>query len=254
MEMEGFRGIPTPGDSLRTPQYFTKAMLLPAQAAALNPGEGSRLKDQSSNSNSIDESGAPAQRSPVLPLEPEFRSLLSSKSRRGSLARDSVTMKLDYKSIFKELNRLKIDYLIVGGLAVNFHGVPRLTYDIDLMISFEAKNVLKLVKKLQQWGFNPKVPIDPRDLSDEGKRVLWVREKNMRAVHFYNDHSPIGEIDILIDFPIPYSILKDRAVLFDLEGEKIPTVSIHDLIELKRRAGRKQDLSDVEHLKIILEK
>lgn len=163
-------------------------------------------------------------------------------------------MDLDYKAIFKELNRLGVEYLVVGGLAVNFHGVPRLTYDIDLMISFEKKNALRLVKKLQEWNFKPKAPIDPRDLADKGKRAFWVREKNMRALHFYNDRSPIGEIDILIDVSLPYSTLKKRAVLFDLEGEKIPTVSIPDLIELKLKAGRKQDLSDVEHLRIILEK
>lgn len=163
-------------------------------------------------------------------------------------------MKLDYGTIFRELNRLKIDYLVAGGLAVNFHGVPRLTYDIDLMISPKTKNVLRLVSTLKEWGFKPKAPIDPREIVDEGKRAVWVREKNMRAVPFYHDRSPIGEIDLLIDFPIPYGELKKRAVLFDLEGEKIPTVSIRDLIELKLKAGRKQDLSDVEHLRILLEK
>jgi hypothetical protein len=40
----------------------------------------------------------------------------------------------------------------------------------------------------------------------------------------------------------------------ELNKQKIPVVSIHDLIKLKRKAGRKQDLSDVEHLKKILEK
>lgn len=163
-------------------------------------------------------------------------------------------MKLDYKAIFSGLNRLRVDYLVVGGLAVNFHGVPRLTYDIDLMISFETKNALRLVKKLEEWNFKPKAPINPMDLADKRKRALWVREKNMRAVHFYNDRLPIGEIDILIDAPLPYRSLKKKAVVFDLEGEKIPTVSIPDLIELKLKAGRKQDLSDVEHLRILLEK
>ncbi len=40
----------------------------------------------------------------------------------------------------------------------------------------------------------------------------------------------------------------------ELRDERIPTISIHDLIELKLRAGRKQDLADVDHLKMILEK
>ncbi len=163
-------------------------------------------------------------------------------------------MELDFKNIFKELNKQKIDYLVVGGLAVNFYGVPRMTYDIDLMILLEAENVKKLVERLTDWGYRPKVPINPKELADEAKRNSWIQEKGTKAVNFYSDNLSIGEIDIIIDSPIPYNELKSRAVMIELEGEKIPTVSIHDLITLKQRAGRKQDIADVEYLKIILEK
>ena len=163
-------------------------------------------------------------------------------------------MELDFQAIFKEFNGLGIDYLVVGGLAVNFHGIPRMTYDIDLMILLEPENILKLVTKLTQWGYRPKIPIDPRDLADETKRNSWVREKGMKALNFYSETLPIGEIDILIETPIPYEELKNRAVRIELQDEKIPTVSIHDLIELKLRAGRKQDLADVEHLRMVLER
>jgi len=163
-------------------------------------------------------------------------------------------MELGFQTIFKELNKLGIDYLVIGGLAVNFHGVPRMTYDIDLMVLLEPENVIKLVTKLTQWGYKPKIPIDPRDLADETKRNSWVYEKGMKALNFYSETLPIGEIDILIETPIPYEELKSRAIKVELQDEKIPTVSIHDLIELKLRAGRKQDLADVEHLKIVLER
>ena len=163
-------------------------------------------------------------------------------------------MELDFQTIFKELNGLGIDYLVVGGLAVNFHGVPRMTYDIDLMILLEPDNILKLVTKLAQWGYKPKMPIDPRDLADEMKRNSWILEKGMKALNFYSETLPIGEIDILIDSPIPYEELKSRTIKVELQDEKIPTPSIHDLIELKVRAGRRQDLADVEHLRMVLEK
>jgi predicted nucleotidyltransferase len=163
-------------------------------------------------------------------------------------------MDLDFQTIFKELNGSDIDYLVIGGLAVNFHGVPRMTYDIDLMVLLESDNILKLVGKLTQWGYRPKVPIDPKDLADETKRNSWLHEKGMKALNFYSETLPIGEIDIVIDSPIPYKELKSRAIKIELREEKIPTVSIHDLIELKLRAGRKQDLADVEHLRIVLER
>jgi predicted nucleotidyltransferase len=163
-------------------------------------------------------------------------------------------MELDFQTIFRELNGLGIDYLVVGGLAVNFHGVPRMTYDIDLMVLLEPENVLKLVSKLTQWGYKPKIPIDPRDLADETKRNSWVHEKGMKALNFYSETLPIGEIDILIDSPIPYQELRSRAIRVELQDEKIPTVSIHDLIALKLQAARKQDLADVEHLRMVLER
>ncbi|MEW6409187.1 MAG: DUF6036 family nucleotidyltransferase [Nitrospirota bacterium] len=163
-------------------------------------------------------------------------------------------MELDFQSIFKELNKLKVDYLVVGGLAVNFHGVPRMTYDIDLMILLQPENINKLVTKLIDWDYRPKVPINPMELADEAKRNSWIQEKGMTALNFYSETSPIGEIDIVLDSPIPYDELKNRAVVIELQEEKILTVSIHDLIKLKQKSGRKQDIADVEYLKMILER
>lgn len=161
---------------------------------------------------------------------------------------------LDFQTIFAELNNQGIDYVVVGGLAVNLHGIPRMTYDIDLMVLLEEQNILRIVNKLTGWGYRPKVPVDPRDLADDQKRDFWMREKGMKALNFYSESQPIGEIAIVIDASAPYRDLKTRAVYMEIGGERIPVISIHDLIEMKMRAGRKQDLSDVEHLRIILEK
>jgi predicted nucleotidyltransferase len=163
-------------------------------------------------------------------------------------------MDLDYQTIFKEFNKLGIDYLVVGGLAVNFHGVPRMTYDIDLMILLQPENILKIISKLTEWGYRTRIPIDPKDFADEVKRNSWIRDKEMKALNFYSEKLPIGEIDIVFESPIPYDKLKKMAIKIELQGEKIPVISIHDLIELKLHAARKQDLLDVEHLRIILEK
>ena len=163
-------------------------------------------------------------------------------------------MPFDYQTIFRELNKAGIDYLIVGGLAVNLHGIPRMTYDIDVMIRLDSENIIKLVENLRDWGYRPKVPVDPLDLADDIKRDSWIQEKGMKAFNFYSESLPIGEIDLVIESPIPYHELKKRAVIIEIEGEKVPVVSIHDLITLKIKAGRKQDISDVEHLRIILER
>ena len=80
---------------------------------------------------------------------------------------------LDYEGIFRGLNQIQVEYIVVGGLAVNFHGIPRMTYDIDLMISLEPKNILKLVSTLTAWGYRPQAPVDPQELADEAKRRSW---------------------------------------------------------------------------------
>jgi predicted nucleotidyltransferase len=161
---------------------------------------------------------------------------------------------LDYQTLFKKLNQQKIDYLVVGGLAVNFHGIPRMTYDLDLMILLEPQNILDTVAFLSKLGYRPRVPVDPKELAEGEKRNSWIKEKNMKAFTFYSDKHPLGEIDLLIDTPVPYPQLKKRAISIKIQRVPIPVVSIPDLIRLKQKTGRKQDLSDVQLLKKILKK
>jgi hypothetical protein len=159
---------------------------------------------------------------------------------------------LDFEDIFKAFNKIALDYLLVGGMAVNFHGIPRLTYDIDLMIHLEEKNIKKLITKLKQWGYKPKLPVDPNDLMDKEKRNAWIREKLMKAFNFFNETRPIREVHIVLDSLVFYDELKRRSVTMRLHNVDVPIISIHDLMAMKQKTGRKQDMDDVEHLKMIL--
>lgn len=160
---------------------------------------------------------------------------------------------LDFEQIFRELNQEGIDYLVIGGLAVNLHGIPRMTYDIDLMVLLEPEPIRKLVAKLEGWGYRPRAPVNPMDLADEKERQSWITQKNMKAFNFYNTSEPVSEIDLIIDSPIPYSELKRRAVMFSVGDVTVPVVSIPDLIKLKVSSGRRQDIADVEHLRALTE-
>jgi len=48
---------------------------------------------------------------------------------------------LDYLGILKKMNEKGVRYIVVGGIAVNLYGIPRMTYDIDLMLDLEDKNL-----------------------------------------------------------------------------------------------------------------
>jgi hypothetical protein len=52
---------------------------------------------------------------------------------------------LDYLAIFKRLNEKKIKYIVVGGIAVNLYGIPRMTYDLDLLLDLEDENLRRFL-------------------------------------------------------------------------------------------------------------
>ncbi len=160
---------------------------------------------------------------------------------------------LTYYKIFKGLNSEKIEYVVVGGLAVNFHGVPRMTYDIDIYISLKGDNVKNAFNTLSKWGFRLKQPISPDMITDKQKRERLIEEKNLHAITFYHPTNPLAEIDLLIDAPIPFSEISSRAMVVRIDDIEVSVISVPDLITFKIHAGRNQDLADIEHLRRLYE-
>jgi hypothetical protein len=156
---------------------------------------------------------------------------------------------LDYLAIFKKLNEAKIRYIVVGGIAVNLYGIPRMTYDIDLILDLKDKNLEKFLKLLKGWGFKPKVPVDIMDFAIEENRKDWIKNKHMKAFNLVNPKWAISEIDIVIDSPIDYDKAHKRLKHVKLQGASIPVISIDDLIKMKKKAGREQDNSDIKILR-----
>lgn len=155
---------------------------------------------------------------------------------------------LDYLGIFKEFNRRKIKYVVVGGLAVNFHGIPRMTYDIDLLVALDDNNLRKLLFLLSGWGFKPKVPVNIMDFAYADKRNDWIRNKNMKAFNVVNPQWAISEIDIIIDSPVDYLKAADDVTRIKVNGIIIPVISRQKLVVMKKQAGRPQDTRDIEYL------
>lgn len=159
---------------------------------------------------------------------------------------------LDYLGIFKEFNKKRIKYIVVGGLAVNFYGIPRITYDIDLLLYLEDKNLNKFLSLIRQWGFKPKVPVNIMDFAKKKNRQDWIRNKNMKAFNLINPDWAIREIDIIINTPVDYKRAIKNIKYTQLYGVSIPTISVNDLILMKTKSYRKQDKEDIKNLKKIL--
>lgn len=157
-------------------------------------------------------------------------------------------MMLDYLAIFKELNKKKIKYIVVGGMAVNLHGVPRATYDIDLLLYLEDKNLDKFLSLMKLWGFKPRVPVDIMDFASKEKREDWIKHKNMKAFNLVNPDWALSEIDIIIDTPVDYKKALRNMTYSAIADVSIPTISIRDLLEMKKNTGRQQDKADIRYL------
>lgn len=156
---------------------------------------------------------------------------------------------LDYIGIFKNLNEEGVRYIVVGGIAVNLYGIPRMTYDIDLLLDMEDDNLEKFLQLLKGWEFKPKVPVDVMDFAEKDKREDWIKKKNMKAFNLVNPEWAISEIDIVVDSPIDYKKGYQGIKHIMLHGVSIPVISIDDLIKMKQITERQQDKADIRYLK-----
>jgi len=156
-----------------------------------------------------------------------------------------------YIEIFRALQKEEVRYLVVGGLAMNLHGIPRMTADIDLFVDLDPDNVGRFLVAVKALGFVPSVPVQAESLPDPEIRSAWKREKNMLVLGFHHTVRPAAALDVFISEPIPFGAAFERRKRVWVEGEniEIPVVSETDLIAMKEGTGRLQDASDVKILR-----
>ena len=158
-----------------------------------------------------------------------------------------------YEKVFRALQDRGVRYVLIGGAAVNLHGVPRMTGDLDLAVDMGPDNVSALVGALVDAGLEPSAPVDPMGLADEQVRREWRETKHLEALTFQSrgGKSPYAEVDIILNPLLDFGQLyKDRENV-EAGGLILSLISIKQLIEIKRRLGREQDLSDAEALEKI---
>ena len=76
----------------------------------------------------------------------------------------------DFKELLELFNKHNVEYVIVGGYALAFHGAPRYTGDIDLVIKPDQENAQKVLKALKDFGFGV-ADLAINDFSSPGKVV-----------------------------------------------------------------------------------
>jgi len=148
------------------------------------------------------------------------------------------------EDILRSLEKEKVDYAVIGGVAVVLYGYVRFTKDIDLMIDFSEDNLKRFMRVLSVLNFQPGVPIEPMEMVDANKRKEWIREKNAKVLTFYNPESQLLQIDVLLTKNLA-DVKRTRKGIDDFE---ISVVDYDTLLEMKKETARPTDLIDIEKL------
>jgi hypothetical protein len=137
------------------------------------------------------------------------------------------------KGVFKSLQENDVRYLVIGGIAAALHGVPRPTFDVDVLIDPEAGNVRRLLKAFSDAG------LTTAELTD-------VESIQKNEITIFNDYV---RIDVQTFTPgIRFEDAWARHETMTYQGQAFLVVSKQDLIASKRAAGRPVDLQDVAML------
>lgn len=153
------------------------------------------------------------------------------------------------EAIVVALNAARVRYLIVGGLAVAAHGYVRFTADLDLVLDPDSESLGRAVRALTDLGYTPRAPVPFTDFQSAEKRRGWVQDKGLTVFSLFSRQHPATELDLFVEPPFDF----DRAYADSSRMEVAPGVAATfvgraDLIEMKRRAGRPQDLEDIAGL------
>jgi len=159
---------------------------------------------------------------------------------------------LFFEEVFGRLNKAKVDYVVVGGVALVLHGVVRLTADLDLMIHLQRKNLEKFLDVMKDLGFKPRIPVASETILDRAERERLHKEKHMEVFSFYHPKKAISLIDVFIHEPLSYEKVKAGVKKMKVGRYSIPVVSVQDLIKLKQISDRPQDHADIQALKRII--
>jgi len=134
------------------------------------------------------------------------------------------------------LNRHNVDYLLVGGMAVSFHGYARATADIDFWFAPTTENYFKLLKALNDFE------VDTSELNEHvfDPKNTFIRIKSGGV-----------KIEFLSDIPgtFNYREAEKASVKTDIDGVVVKVISLEHLIENKTALNRPVDRLDVEELK-----
>jgi hypothetical protein len=140
----------------------------------------------------------------------------------------------DFKEFLQLLNSHQIEYLLIGGYAVGYHGYPRATADMDIWVSADPRNAARMTELLREFGFTA---------AEFSPQLFLEKDRIIRM------GIPPFRIELLtgisgVDFDECYA----ARIVGDIDGVEVNIISLPHLKANKKASGRLKDLADVQHL------
>jgi hypothetical protein len=155
-------------------------------------------------------------------------------SRCDVLCMATIHLPPDFKEFLKLLIDNQVEYLLIGGYAVGYHGYPRATVDMDIWVAMNSENAHKLVRILKDFGFN--VP----ELSEK----LFLKTDQIVRMGV-----PPVRLEIVTTISgVEFAECYAERIVDELDGVEVNLINLHHLKINKRASGRYKDLNDLENL------
>ncbi len=153
----------------------------------------------------------------------------------------------DPAEIFRALNSHEVDYLIIGGVAVQAYGHVRTTQDVDLIVAPDPRNLALLAAALEQLGARLK-GVDAHLLGIDPTNPVHLREGANFGLATRAGGLDVWTATAALKGARPWTELRERAVTAEVGGQSLRFVDRDDLIRMKLAAGRERDLQDIAAL------
>lgn len=152
------------------------------------------------------------------------------------------------RELLRNLVLADVRFIVVGGVAVVLHGHLRATKDLDLVIDLGPVQARKAVQVMLDAGLRPTGPVNALDFADPAIRRSWIEEKNMFVFQMCDPKDARRNVDLFVEAPMDFEEMWERTVRLRIDDVVVRVASIRDLIAMKQKVGRPQDLDDIAQL------
>jgi hypothetical protein len=146
----------------------------------------------------------------------------------------TTQLPLDFKELLQFLGSRQVEYLLIGGYAVGYHGYSRPTGDIDIWVAVHPKNAKKLVAALEEFGFG--VPELSANLFLKNEQIIRMGVPPLR-------------IDITTAISgVSFKECYAERIVDTIDGIEVNIINLKHLKINKKASGRPKDMNDLANL------